>query len=285
VAPRSRPRRLRTEPGDDPPGRPGHDPPHWFRQGHGEPVVVLPGLSFSHEAPSGATRLFESALVLGLSRRVEVHWLGRRPGVPEGHSLADFATDCAEAIRARFDRAAPVVGFSTGGLLGLQLVLDHPEVVDRLVVVGAGARLSDSARASDRAWISALEQGRTADAWAALAADLTDDAAATRALARVLGVVGPWVTPRDCTDGIRTARAEVDVDLTARLHEVNVRTLLVVGGRDPNVGVDLATRTRAAIPGGQLLVLPGVGHLGSMVHPRTTDRINRFLAAGGTSGG
>jgi len=248
-----------------------------FVQGHGTPLVLLPGLSFSHGVPTGIIRAFESALALGLCAHHEVHWLGRRPGVPAGYTLADFADDYADEIRRRFGRAMPVVGFSTGGLLGLQLALDHPDVVERLVVIGAAGRLSDSARASDRRWIAALERGRLADAWGALVSDVTDHAAAAGLLGSILGVAGPWILPADCSDGIRTARAEVDVDLGASLSGMRVPTLLVVGGRDRNVGVGLATRTRAAIPGAELLVLPRTGHLGSMVHRLTTDRIVRFL--------
>ena len=248
-----------------------------FVQGRGTPLVLLPGLSFSHGIPTGAMRALESALILSLSARHEVHWLGRRPGVPDGFELPDFANDYAAEIRRRFGRAMPVVGFSSGGLLGLQLALDHPDVVERLVVIGAAGRLSDSARDSDRRWIAALEQGRIADAWGALVSDISDGAVAARLLTSILGVVSPWVTPADCIDGMRTARAEVDVELTDSLSQMRVPTLLVVGGRDPNVGVGLATRTRAAIPGAELLVLPRAGHLGSMVHPRTTERIGRFL--------
>ncbi len=241
-----------------------------FVQGRGSPVVHLPGLGFANGLPTGAARAFESALIGPLSAGQEVHWIGRRVGVPVGYTMADFADDYADEIRRRFDRPMPVVGFSTGGLLGLQLALDHPEVVDRLVVIGAGARLSDSARASDRRWIAALEQGRVADAWRALVVDATPTPRRAACSRRRLDAVGPWVTPADCSDGIRTARAEVDVDLTASAAGLRVPTLLVVGGRDPTSesAWRLAPGPRSPVP--SCSSCPASGHLGSMVHPRTT---------------
>lgn len=248
-----------------------------FVQGRGAPLVHLPGLGFAHGSPTGPARVLEAALIGPLSAGHEVHWISRRVGVPAGYTLADFARDCADEIGRRFDRPMPVVGFSSGGMLAMQLALDHPEVVDRLVVVGAGARLSDAARASERRWIAHLEHGRVVEAWRELAADTTADPEGRRLLGSALDAFGPRLTPADCTDGIRVARAELDVDLLPRLPSLGVPTLLVVGTRDPSVGMGLAMRTRDAIPRAELLVLPRAAHLASMVHPRAIARISEFL--------
>lgn len=273
-----------VRPGASAPGGPGDvgaaggaPPLEGFVQGRGAPFVHLPGLGFAHGRPTGPVRAFESALIGPLSAGHEVHWIGRRVGVPGGYTLADFARDYAEEIERRFGRPMPVVGFSSGGMLGLQLALDHPEVVDRLVVVGAGARLSDAARASERRWIAHLEHGRVAEAWRELAADVTADPEGRNLLGATLDAVGPHLTPADCTDGIRMAQAELDVDLLPRLPSLEVPTLLVVGTRDPSVGMGLAMRTRDAIPGAELLALPRSAHLGSMAHPRAIARISEFL--------
>lgn len=98
--------------------------------------------------------------------------MGRTPAVPPDVTMADLAEDYARAIRAHFGRPVPVVGFSTGGFLGLQLTVDHPELVERLVVVGAGHCLSDEGRATNRRWVAALEQRRFSDAWKELAPDV-----------------------------------------------------------------------------------------------------------------
>jgi pimeloyl-ACP methyl ester carboxylesterase len=248
-----------------------------FVQGRGAPLVYLPGLSFAHGLPTGPVRAFESALIGPLSASHEVHWIGRRVGVPAGYALAEFAGDYAVEIDRRFGRPMPVVGFSSGGMLGLELALDHPGVVDRLVVVGAGARLSAAARESEGRWITHLAAGRVAEAWRELAADFTADPEGRGVLGAALDAVGPHLTPADCTDGIRLAEAELDVDLLPRLPSLAVPTLLVVGARDPSVGAGLAMRTREAIPGAEVLVLPRSAHLGSMVHPRAIARISAFL--------
>jgi pimeloyl-ACP methyl ester carboxylesterase len=116
-----------------------------------------------------------------------------------------------------------------------------------------------------------------AEAWRELAADVTADPEGRGLLAAALDAVGPHLTPADFSDGIRMAQAELDVDLLPRLPSIDVPTLLVVGARDPSVGMGLAMRTRDAIPGAELLVLPRSAHLGSMVHPRAIAGISEFL--------
>ncbi len=245
--------------------------------GAGPPVVYLPGLSFTHRAPRGWTRWVEISSVRPLARALEVHWIGRRPGIEEGTTIADLAADTAAAIRAEFGRPMPVIGFSTGGFLALQLAVDHPDVVDRLVLVGAAHRLTDVGLASDGAWADALEAGDVAQAWRHLSDDVVDQEPARSLVAGALGLVGPLVTPAEVSDGIRTARAELGFDLLDDLGRITAPTLLVVGERDPNASVDLVGETRAWIPGAEMVVLPGVGHLGSLGDRRAVQAICGFL--------
>lgn len=245
--------------------------------GRGAPVVFLPGLAFHHGVPVGAGRLAERFMVRHLASGFEVHWTGRRVGVPAAYNMSDFADDYATEIRARFGRPMPVVGYSTGGLLGLQLALTAPGCVSRLVVVGAAHRLSDDARAGVLRWAAALESGRVGDAWRELAPDAVASAGVARHLAPVLGALGPLLTPDDCTDGIRTARAESDHDLGAWLAMIKAPTLLIVGDRDVNVGVELAGRTQQGLPDARVRVLAGAGHLGSLVRRRAGHAIAEFL--------
>lgn len=245
--------------------------------GQGPPVVYLPGLSFTHRPPRGWARWAEVSSVRPLAGALEVHWIGRRPGIEEGTTIPDLAADTAAAIRAEFDRPMPVIGFSTGGFLALQLAVDHPEVVDRLVLVGAGHRLTDVGLSSDGAWADALEAGDVAQAWRQLSDDVIDKEPARSLVAGAMSLVGPLVTPAGVSDGIRTARAELDFDLLDELGRIAAPALLVVGERDPNASVDLVRETRDAIPGAEMLVLPGAGHLGSLGDRRAVGAIWGFL--------
>lgn len=243
-----------------------------------QPVVYLPGLNFTNEPPTGAALASKTAQLWFLTSRYTVHWVGRRPGAPADYTIADHARDVAAVLRQRFDRPVPVVGYSTGGFIGLQLAIDHPDVVDRLVLVGAGHRLPPAARASDARWADALEQGRTRDAWRETASDIAGLPLLARPLEPLLAMIGRAATPEDCTDGIRTARAELDFDVAADLGRIRAATLLITGSLDPNCGKDLAAATCAGIPDARSLVVPLAGHNGGFLYPGAIRRLTRFLS-------
>lgn len=247
--------------------------------GAGRPVAFLPGLSFTHEPPSRASRLWEQAALRRLGQNVELHWIGRRPGVPPGSTMTDFTEDYAEFLSARFASPIPVLGFSTGGLLGLQLAARHPDLIDRLVVAGTGHRVSDTGRAANLRWVEALTGGRPRDAWREIATDLVGSDRLRTLAGHFLAAVGPLVTPADCSDGIRTAVAETAFDIGPELPRITAPTLVVAGDRDLTCTPSILSATAHGIPGARLEVLPGVGHLGSLTSPAAVRAITAFLTS------
>jgi aminoacrylate hydrolase len=66
---------------------------------------------------------------------------GRSPGeVPEGYRIADMAAELAGMLDQLGVAKCHFVGHALGGLIGLQLALDRPALLDRLVVVNAWAK-------------------------------------------------------------------------------------------------------------------------------------------------
>jgi pimeloyl-ACP methyl ester carboxylesterase len=61
----------------------------------------------------------------------------RSSGKPP-ESLTEFAASAAKFVRALGHSQVDVLGFSMGGTVALQFVLDHPDLVRRIVVAGSG---------------------------------------------------------------------------------------------------------------------------------------------------
>ncbi len=83
-----------------------------------------------------------------------------------------------------------------------------------------------------------------------------------------------------------------DWDVTTRLGEIRAPTLIICGTRDPLIPAGIARATARGIPDGQLLLLPGRGHLTTLFDPRATKASRAFLddrqprgRAGGTAAG
>lgn len=107
---------------------------YYATYGAGAPLVLLHGGLMTIEA-------FGPALPgLAASREViavEAQGHGRTGPLDRPMTFENMAADIAEVIRSLGYDKVDVVGYSMGGSIGLRLALDHPQLVDRLVIASA----------------------------------------------------------------------------------------------------------------------------------------------------
>lgn len=72
---------------------------------------------------------------------------GNNPdSLPEGYSMGDMAAELAVALAEKGITRYGVIGHALGGMIALQLALDHPERVTRLVIVNGWLSLNAHTR-------------------------------------------------------------------------------------------------------------------------------------------
>jgi pimeloyl-ACP methyl ester carboxylesterase len=185
-----------------------------------------------------------------------------------------------------------VLAHSMGSAIALQLALDHPARVDRLVLVSPAVGGEPGHRVG--------EPMPPPDAWWS-----DDPVERTRRVLPI--VVGPDYRSR-MSEADVAAIAELErenlttwaglmrqeaaaggADLLDRLAEIRAATLVIHGDADISVPLGQGQALAAGIPGARLVVLPGVGHRPWVEHPEPTiDAILRYLSeadqlAGSTS--
>jgi pimeloyl-ACP methyl ester carboxylesterase len=104
--------------------------------GAGDPVVLIGGLANDlSESGQLIARLARTNRVLAFDNR----GAGRtdKPDIP--YSIEMMAEDTAGLMRALGIGAATVLGISMGGKIAMQLTLEHPELVARLILVSTSA--------------------------------------------------------------------------------------------------------------------------------------------------
>lgn len=248
-----------------------------IRLGSGRPLLYLPGLSSTHEMPTGSARTFELREVQRYATSREVWWVQRRMHLPAGTTMADLSGQYATFIARHLDGEADVVGASTGGSVGLQLVADHPVVVRRLAVVSSACRLGPLGRSTQRRVAELARQGHRRRAAAALMAPIGWRAPSRVAMSAVGWVLGGQLMAGDLTDMLVTIDAEDRFDVTSRLGSITVPTLVVGGARDRFYGADLFQETAEGLAEGSLLMHPGKGHAGALTSPRTAEAVLHHL--------
>jgi pimeloyl-ACP methyl ester carboxylesterase len=246
--------------------------------GSGPPLVLLPGLAPENGRPSGLARNGELQTMAVYARHFTVYWVGRPTELRRGTTFAELTAATADAIRTEFDGPVRVLGISTGGSLGQQLGADHPELVDRLVLLSSGCRLDGRGASTQREMIKIAGRGRPRTVMAAFARDVVPAWRGRTLAAASMYLLGLRLYPgaRDTNDLLVTLEAEADFDLRD-LPTITAPTLIVNGGRDQFYTAGLVRETHNLIPGSRLSVYPRRGHITVASDKAAIAEITGFL--------
>jgi 2-succinyl-6-hydroxy-2,4-cyclohexadiene-1-carboxylate synthase len=249
---------------------------HSTKRGRGPRVVLAHGFTQSSAsfAPI-ASQLQRSFEVVS----VDLPGHGISPVPPAGSDLHDTARALGQAGGRAF-----YVGYSLGGRCCMHLALDAPNLVERLVIVGAHPGIADGLarklrRDADDALAVELERGGDkavasfVDAWlrGPLFAHLSDEEAdkPARLVNSAAGLAA----------SLRTAGTGTQEPLWDRLGDLDMPVLVVVGARDDKFR-PIAQRCAEAIgSNARLKLVEGAGHAACFERPREfVSLLEEFLA-------
>jgi pimeloyl-ACP methyl ester carboxylesterase len=181
-----------------------------------------------------------------------------------GYAIADMADDAAGLLRALGIERAHVIGHSMGGFIAQHLVLNHPDVVDHLVLVGtspaAGAALGQPLAPPTAAdWIDDPAERSRARAPLTHGPGYFDNGNHAEELEEIARISK---TNRMTHEGYSRQIAAISDthDVRERLGEVAAPTLVAHGDADPLVSLRGGQILADGIPGAIFKVYPGVGH-------------------------
>src|SRR4051794_10554545 len=130
-------------------------------------------------------------------------------------SMAELAEEHADAIRSLGVGPVDVAGISTGGSIAQQLAADHPDVVDRLMLLATVCRLAPDGRALQRRVAARIRRGAPRQALAAMMAALVPPGRGQLAAMALAWLAGPRLPDAgdDLADMANTIDAEDAFDL------------------------------------------------------------------------
>ncbi len=247
--------------------------------GEGPPLVSVAGLTPEHEVPKGWQRQMAVGMAKPLAQDFTVYVVNRKRGLRAGESMSDIAGHLANAIEHDIGEPVFLSGTSTGGSVVLQLAVDRPDLVRRLVVISAAYTLGPHGRDVQAELARQIRAGKPRDAWAAAMTSTVPAVlrSPARGLSRLL--VGPMI-PQDLHDMLVTLDAEDVFDVEASLPRISAPTLVVGGDKDMFYSRELFERTAAGVPDGRAHVFRGWGHMRASSSTATNNLALGFLLAG-----
>ena len=221
-------------------------------------LVVLPGLSDGLATVEGKALLLAGPYKPYLGD-FTVHMFSRREPLPEGHTIRDMATDQAEALKALDIERTCVLGVSEGGMIAQYLAIDHPGLVEKLVLAVTAPQVNEDILGCVSGWMNMARQGDHK----ALMIDTAEKSYSPAHLKKyrkmypLLGRVGK---PESYDRFLVNARATLSFDASDELDRIVCPTLILGGEEDRIVGPKASGELFEGISGSRLFLYPGLGH-------------------------
>lgn len=245
--------------------------------GSGEDVVLIHGWGMHGGVWSGVRD--------ALAERYRVHVVDL-PGMGWSKACSPYdLKHLSEVIVAELPDGAAVFGWSLGGQVAMRLALDHPQQVEKLVLIGATPRFVNGAD-----W----QSGVAAEVFNLFASQVAADYHDT--MTRFLGLQAfggesSRVLMRELKERFfarpvpdsavlqDALRILLDTDLRNELPDLRQPTLLIHGNRDTLAPVDASRFMATHLPHARLRIIEGASHAPFLSHPMTfISETMQFLA-------
>lgn len=254
--------------------------------GPGVPLVVLGGVETGMRPLAGTESV--------LARR----WAGRaqaRSVTVLGRPVPDDPVDAERIMHPRViaDAVASVLrelglgpvaieAESGGGRISLWLTVDHPDLVDRLVLASVASETPPDSPMAERMgrWLEVAEAGDWGTFFAKMAKSMNPGPAQeTGSFAAAARLQPKPATPERFIGELR-ATLDPSSFVTDRLGEIAVPTLILAGEQDQVVPLASTEQVAAGVRGAHLVTDPECGHTVRASFRRYDEIVEAFLAEG-----
>lgn len=237
----------------------------------GPPVLFLNSLGTDLRMWDAVVDRLPHLHAIGMDKRG--HGLSATP--PGDWTLDDLAQDALAVMDHLHIPSATIAGCSIGGMIAQAMATLAPSRVRGLFLSNTAMKVGTAETWSAR--ISAVETHglrafapQVMERWFAPAFRDSPEAL-------------PWMTLLQRGDDagyVATCRVLAAADLTARSPSIACPTLLIGGTEDQSTPPALVQATATAIPGAQVQIIEGSGHIPAIDNPAVTARLlGEFLAA------
>jgi pimeloyl-ACP methyl ester carboxylesterase len=250
---------------------------HYTTHGHdrvgGSPVVLLHGLGscgddWLMQVPALTTRYRVIT--------VDLPGHGESGATPKGVTIESMARPVVALLDALDEARAHIVGLSLGGMVALQLAVDHPSRVRSLVLVNTFARLHQPpgglVRGLVRVGLLVAAPMSWTGRWVAGGLFPGPDQGPIREVA------AKRIAANSRRSYLRAVSAILRFDASRWLGEIRAPTLVVAGAQDQTAPLPSKIELATGIEGARIEIVEGSGHATPIDAPETFNSLLlRFL--------
>lgn len=245
-----------------------------FGNGH-KPFVILPGLGDGLKTVKGQGFVL-SHYYKKFAKEFKVYVFSRKNQLIDGYTTRDMARDQKIAMEKLGIKDAYVMGISQGGMIAQFLAIDHPEMVEKLILGVTVARQNPTLQESVQGWI------RMADVndYKTLIIDTMNKTYTQKGLKKYkwfLPIISRVGKPKSFDRFIIQANACLTHNAYDELGKIKCPTLVIGGDSDKVVGENTSEEIAEKIKKSKLVIYRGLGHGTYEEHKDFNQQVMRFL--------
>ncbi len=245
--------------------------------GHGPKVfVILPGLSVQ------SVLLSKDAIAKQYDAMTDDYTLyvfDHRKVLPYSYSIKDAAQDTAQALELLNLKDVNLFGVSQGGMTAMEIAINHPDLVHKLVLGSTSADITDSNMQVIDDWIRLARNGDTKALYDAFARAVYPESVYEQ-YKNVFADLSQSVTQEDLDRFIVFCEMTRGFNVLADLDHISCPTL-VLGAEDDHVlGAEASRQIAEKLkdkPGFEFYMYDGYGHAAYDLAPDYLERVMSFL--------
>ena len=221
-------------------------------------LVVLPGLSDGLATVKGKAFLLASPY-RKFFKDYTVYMFSRKNAMPEGYTIREMADDQAAAMKALGIVRASVLGVSQGGMVSQYLAIDHPEMVERLILAVTAPYANDVIQNAVSGWIEMAVRNDHVSLMTDTAEKMYTKSYFEK-YRKWIPLTAKMTRPKSYERFFRNAYAILGFDAREELDKISCPTVIIAGEDDHTVGNRAPYELNDRIPDSKVFIYEGLGH-------------------------
>ena len=250
----------------------------YLRFGNGaKPLVIIPGLSV--QSVMGSAQAITESYKL-LTEDFTLYVFDRRKEVPQSYSIDDMARDTAEAIQLLGLKDVYLFGVSQGGMIAMKIAINHPELVERMILGSTTADVTESRFSIIDEWISLAKDGNAEGLYLSFGEAVYPPSVFEQSK-ELLREAAKTVTDDELKRFIIMAEGMRGFNVIDELGKISCPVLVLGSNDDRVLGGEASRQIMKCLrdkTGCELFMYDGYGHAAYDVAPDYRERMLKFLA-------